>query len=121
MRNLLSQIKLYDTDRLKGFGPLGETGDAPGMFNKFFTSIIGIISVVAFIWFMFIIITGAIGIMGAGGDKNAVSSNAKKITNGVIGLVILISSLFLIQLIGTILKLDFLLNPAEALKLLKLQ
>lgn len=121
MKNLVANIPLYDTNPLSGYGPLGIPGNTPGdLFNKFFSSVIGIISIIAFIWFMFIIIIGAIGIMTAGGDKNAVSNNAKKITNGIIGIIILISALFLVQLIGKLLGIDFLLNPAEAIQKLKL-
>jgi hypothetical protein len=118
MRHLLSQINLYDDGNLKGFGPLGlqDGGDPGEIFNKFLSNAIGLITIIAFIWFMFLVIIGAIGIMGAGGDKNAVSSNAKKITNGLIGLVVLISSLALIQLVGTLFGIkDIILNPADAL------
>ena len=117
MRNLLSDIDLYEGDKLQGFGPLGEANDAPGLFNKFLTNTIGVITIVAFIWFLFLLITGAISIMTAGGDKNAVQNGAKKITNGIIGLVVLISALFLIQLIGKLLGIEnIILNPAEAIK-----
>lgn len=124
MKNLLTSIPLYEDGNLTGpgEGPLSNPGgDAGGLFNRFFSSVIGIISVIAFIWFIFIIILGAIGIMTAGSDKNAVSSNVKKITNGIVGIVILVSALFLVQLIGSLLKIDFLLNPAEAIQKLKLQ
>ena len=126
MISTLLQINLYDPSKggLKGFGPLGLEGgeDAPTIFNKFLTSAIGLITIIAFIWFMILVIIGAIGIMNAGGDKNAVANNAKKITNGLIGLVVLISALALIQLIGTIFGLEnIILNPAEALLKLIIQ
>ena len=122
MKYLSLDIPLYDDSQgqLKGFGPLGEANDAPGLFNKFLTNTIGLITIIAFIWFMFLVIIGAVGIMTAGGDKNAVANNAKKITNGLIGLVVLISALFLIQLIGNILGIkDIILNPAKAILDLK--
>ena len=115
----IAQIKLFDGDFLQGFGILGlEEGDAteaPSIFNKFLTSIVGIISVIAFIWFIFLIITGAISIMTAGGDKGAVQNAAKRITNGIIGLVVLVASLFIIQLFGTIMGIPNILNPGAVI------
>lgn len=121
----LAQIKLFDQDYLKGFGPLGleskGPSDAPSLFNTFLTSVIGIITVVGFIWFVFLIITGAISIMTAGGDKNAVAGAAKKITNGLIGLVVLIAALFIIDLFGTLMGIPDILNPASVIQRIGIQ
>lgn len=112
-------IPLYDESKggLEGFGPLGTSGsNAPTIFNKFLTNTVGIITVIGFIWFLFLLVTGAIGIMTAGGDKNAVQNSAKKITNGLIGLIVLISAIFLIQMIGKLLGIeDIILNPAKVI------
>ena len=70
--------------------------------------VIGVMTVVAIIWFLFTLITGAISIIGSGGDKQALESARKKITTGVIGLVVVIASIFILDLIGTIFGIDFL-------------
>ncbi len=105
---LLAQntIDLYDTSQgnLKGFGILGLEGNqnATGVFTTFLSSTIGLITVIAIIWFIITMLTGAIGIISSGGDKNSNESAKKKITAGLIGLVVTISALFILNLVGTI-------------------
>ncbi len=118
--NKLADIQLAPPGGFKGFGPLGLEGknvtDAPGIFNQFMSATIGIITVIAFIWFVFLLITGALGLMTAGGDKAQVESARKKITSGVIGLVVVIAALFLVDLFGTLLGIPDILNPALLLE-----
>jgi hypothetical protein len=57
-----------------------------------------------------LVITGAIGIMTAGGDKQGLESARKKLTSGLIGLVVLIAAIFIVGLIGTIIGVPNLLN-----------
>lgn len=112
--NKLAQINLYDpaTGGLKGFGPLGleQNQDGVSTFAKVISSAIGLITIIGIIWVAIIIVTGAIGIITSGGDKNSLESAKKKITNGIIGLVILVSSLFILTLIGKFLGLTSILD-----------
>ncbi len=86
-----------------GFGPLGNpTGSGIGIFSKFLSSVIGLMTVIAIIWFVFVFITGAIGMITAGGDKAAVESARKRITTGLIGLVVVIAAIFIIDLVGSL-------------------
>jgi hypothetical protein len=57
-------------------------------------------TLVAIIWFVFVFITGAIGIISSGGDKQALETARKKITTGLIGLVLVIIAIVAINLIG---------------------
>lgn len=127
MMKLLAQgqpIDLWDKTKsnLQGFGPLGlETTtatDAPITFAKVLSSTVGLISIIGIIWMVITIITGAVAIISSGGDKNALESAKKKITNGVIGLVVLVTSLFIITLFGRILGIPAILNIANLIKLL---
>lgn len=102
---------------LKGIGPLGGGDDYPpltnqytavGLFSKIISYAIGIMTIVAFIWFLFLLLIGAIGWMMAGGDKAKTQNAQKQITNGVIGLVIVVTAIFLVRLIGQILGVEFL-------------
>jgi len=68
-------------------------------------------TIIASIWFIFLFITGAIGIMTAGGDKNSLETSKKRLTNGFIGLVIIIAAIFIIRTVGFVLGVDYLLNP----------
>lgn len=89
---------------LSGFGPLGNPeGTGIGTFSKFISSAIGIMTIVAAIWFIFTFFTGAIGIISAGSDKAALEGARKKIVTGITGLVVTIAAIFIIDLISNIL------------------
>lgn len=89
-----------------------EASTAPTIFNSVLSLIIGIISIIGGIWFVFILVTGAVSLITSEGDKAAVESARKKITTGAIGLVVVIASIFIIDIFGTILGFNIL-NPAE--------
>lgn len=110
----LTQIQIGPDGGFKGFGPLGLEGktgtDATTIFASFISSAIGLITIIGVIWFIFIIATGALGIISSGGDKQALEGAKKKIANGVIGLIVTISALFILSLIGTLLGIPTILN-----------
>lgn len=122
--NKLAQnsIDLYDktNGNLKGFGPLGlEQGqEGISVFATFLSSAVGLITIIGIIWMVFIIITGSVAIISSGGDKQALESAKKKITNGIIGLVVLVSSLFVLSFIGKLIGLPSILDIATLLGLL---
>ena len=112
MKNLAAELNF---GTLRGFGPLGLEGKpdasgAMGVFSTFISSAIGLITIIAIIWFVFVFIMGAIGIISSGGDKQAMESARKKITSGAIGLVVVIVGMFVIQLIGRIIGIPEILN-----------
>lgn len=98
-----------DFGQLKGVGPLGSPTDT-GItnFQTVISSAIGVMTIVAFIWFVFVFITGAIGIISSGGDKTALESASKRITNGIIGVVVVIAAIAVVSLLGTIFGIEFL-------------
>jgi len=115
----LAQIKLYkETEGLSGFGTLGKgQGEGSvGTFTKFISSAVGLMTIIGIIWFVFILVTGAIGIISAGGDKQALETARKKITTGIIGLVIIIAALFIIDLFGYLLGIENIPNLPELFK-----
>lgn len=96
--NSLSQLNFGN---IEGFGPLGKPeGTGVPTFSRFVSSAVGLMTIVAFIWFVFVFITGAIGIISSGGDKQAVESARKRIISGIIGVVVVIAAFFVIKLIG---------------------
>ena len=107
-------INLYEGEGFKGFGKLGLENEsafnADSIFTKFISSAIGLITVIAIIWFIFIFLTGAIGIISSGGDKNSNEAARKKISSGIIGLVVVVLGIFIIKLIGTLIGLPDILN-----------
>lgn len=115
MTNLLaaSSIPIAPSGGFTGFGPLGNvtsSTEAVEKFSTFVSSTIGIMTIVAVIWFVFIFVTGAIAWMGAGGDKNALESAKKRITTGIIGLAVIVIALFVIDLIGNLIGIENILN-----------
>src|SRR5579859_789410 len=109
MKNLIADISVGP---LQGVGPLGTSGaNAPQQFNDTLSKVIGVMTVVAFVWFTFMIIIGAIRIVGSGGDKGAVEAARKQITTGIIGIVVVVAAIFIVSLIGTILGIPSILNP----------
>lgn len=99
-----------------GPGPLGlcnrSADQAPGIFNNVISMIIGIMSVIAGIWFIFILVTGAVSLITSAGDKQAVEAARNRVTTGLIGLVIVIAAIFILDLVGGLIGIDIL-NPAE--------
>lgn len=97
---------------LRGFGKLGLEGESAsagiGIFSNFISSIIGLLTIIAIIWFAFVLITGAIGMIGSGGDKQALESSRKRISTGLVGLIIVIAAIFILDLIGTLIGIDVL-------------
>ena len=115
MTNLIAQssIPLAPPGGFTGFGSLGNvtsSTNAIQTFTKFISSTIGIMTIVAVIWFVFIFITGAIAWMSAGGDKNALEAAKKRITTGLTGLVIVVAAIFVIDLVGKLIGISDILN-----------
>lgn len=99
--NLLAQSSI-DFGDITGFGPLGENqGDSSiNTFSSFVSSAIGLMTIIAIIWFVFVFFSGAIGIITAGGDKASLENSRKRIVSGVIGLVVVVAAVFVVKLIG---------------------
>jgi hypothetical protein len=117
---LLAQKEYPLGDQLRGIGPIGDfiadkdVAGAAGIFNKVLSVIIGVMTVAAGLWFLFQFFIGAFTWLTSGGDKVALENARKKITNAIIGLVIVVAAIFLIDLIGNIIGLDIL-SPSKFL------
>lgn len=116
MTNLLTavSIPIAPSGGFRGFGPLGLEElrglDAPTVFTKFISMAIGLMSIVAIIWFVFLVIIGGYGYMAAGGDKAKIEKAQKTITSGLIGLAITVFAVFIIKLIGSLLGINLILS-----------
>lgn len=102
----IADIQLYDTGEFKGFGSLGlenvNSSSSAQIFQNFISSAIGLISIIAVVWFVFIIISSGISYMGAGADTKAAEGARKRISTGLVGLLITIFGIFVIRLAGQI-------------------
>lgn len=106
---------------LEGIGQLGLENLSPAifgpfMFNRIFSMIIGVMTMIAAIWFLFLIITAAYAWMNAGGDKTAIENASKRMTNGLIGLTIVIAAIFILDLVGELIGLPFITDPGEFIR-----
>lgn len=109
----MKELAQIDFGTFKGFGPLGTPqGTGIDIFSTIISSAIGVMTIVAFIWFVFQFIIGAIGIMTAGGDKQKLEGSRTKIVNGIIGLVVVIMAIAIISLIGFLFNIPFLNLPS---------
>lgn len=97
---------------IEGLGFLGSKDTTPfkkaTMLGDVLSTVIGVLTVVAGLWFIIQFFIGAFSLITAGGDKTATENAQKRLTNSVIGLVIVIAAIFLIDLIGNILGIDIL-------------
>lgn len=96
---------------IRGIGPLGNPeGTGIQTFTQFISSVIGVMTIIAIIWFIFVLLSGAYSIITAGGDKAALESGRKRITSGLVGLVVVIAGIFIVDLIGTLIGIPDILN-----------
>lgn len=114
MTNAIAQtpIKLFPKGGFRGTGPLGLEGEAAErsvpVFNQVLSTAIGVMTVVAFVWFTFQFLLGAIAILGSGGDKAKLEVARSKITTAIVGLVVVVAAVFIVQLIGDLIGIDIL-------------
>lgn len=111
--NLLAQIKLYPGENgLRGKGPLGLEGETsavgPLTFNKIIATSVGVMTIIAIVWFIFVFIGGAISIISSSGDKAKLAEARSKMWYGAVGVTITIFALFIIDLLGNLIGIDIL-------------
>jgi len=98
----------------QGFGPWGDLGKfsdpskAAGVLTDVISRIIGVMTIVAGILFIFQFIISAYGYMTAGGDQQKMSTATKKITSALIGLIVVVAAYAIMSLLGKLLGFEFL-------------
>lgn len=84
--------------KLQGF--LGRFGDSPAaFFQLFLPNLLTMGIIIGVLIFFFILIIGAIQWISSGGDKNALEEAKHKITNAVVGIIILFSIFAILKVI----------------------
>jgi hypothetical protein len=104
-----------------GLGPLGLCAgeDAFAKFTRILTITITLMTICAGIWFMMQIFTAAYQWLISNGDKQAVETSRKKITNSAIGLFLVVFSYAFVSIAGSVLGIQNILSPAAILSILK--
>jgi len=82
------------------------------------STIIGVLTIVAGIWFFFQILIAGFNWISSSGDKNKVQEVQHKITNSVIGLAVVVIAYALTSLFGKILGIPNILDIGAAIQLL---
>ncbi len=113
MLKYLSQNQVPIGDPIQGIGTYGTGGSgSPGRFTNIITKVIGILTLVAGIWFIFLLISGGIQWMSSGGDKGKLAAARSNMISGAIGLAIIIAALFIAEIFGSVFGLPDILNPS---------
>jgi len=100
----------------EGLGPFGDApGDGLTGITKVVSSVIGIMTVAAGIWFLFQFIIGGFNWINAGGDKSKLQSSKDRLTNSFVGLIVVVAGLAIIALASTFFGFDFTLSDPSGL------
>ena len=103
-----------------GLSPGSDSTAVGDKLNSLFSAIIGFLTIVAALWFAIQFIIAGFNWINAGGDKNATAAAWQKITNSVIGLIIVVLAWVIIAVVGQMLGLSIL-NPGALLKDLQIK
>lgn len=110
-------------DGFQGIGKLGLVGssaaESANIFATIISSAIGIVTVIAIIWFVIQLLTGAVGIIASGGDKNKNEQAKAKITSALTGLIVVIAGVFITSLVGSLLGFPNILDIAGMIQTLR--
>ncbi len=104
-----------------GVGPLGfenqaiNTDSVLFKFVKIISTVIGVFTIAAGLWFIFQLLSGALQWLGSGGDKQSLQNAQKRIVNSLVGLLIVVISYALISIIGRVFGFDIL-NLADQIR-----
>ena len=115
MKNLLAQI---DIGPIRGFGPIGLQDEgvpstAGERLEVIISTAIGVMSIIAFIWFTFQLVLGGIAMLNSGGDKAKLAEARGKMASSLIGIIIVIAAIFIARLVATILGISTILDVGE--------
>jgi len=107
---ILAQVE-HKIGDLEGLGPLGIDPQRSDMkASSLISNLIGILTIVAIIYFAFQVILAGYKLLTSSGDKNKASEAQLQITQGVIGIVVIIAAVFIVALVGKLLGIENVLN-----------
>lgn len=83
--------------------------------ESFISTLIGVITVVAALFFIVNFLLAALSWVTAGGDSGKISSARDRMVQSMIGLIVVVAAYAIVGLIGSVVGLDIL-NPAKTLQ-----
>jgi hypothetical protein len=120
MNNYLAQ-QGYNLGEPLSPGEVGiNSSDPVTTLANIISTAIGFLTVVGAIYFMFMIITGAIAIISSGGDKGKYEDARNRITTGAIGFVVIVAAMFIMSFIALLLDIPNILNLREMIDQIRL-
>lgn len=99
-----------------GLGPFADVSDGAGGLKAITTivsSIIGLMTVAAGIWFLIQFIIGGFNWMQAGGDKAKLQSARDKLNNALVGLIVVVAAWAVLALASAFFGVDFTLSSGN--------
>jgi len=109
---LADVVDLAPNGGLHGPGPIGtpptKIADLGEKLSLVISVLVGLLSIGAGLWFLGQTIMAGYAYMTAGSDKEKVRQASQKLTQSVVGLIIVILATFLVNFLGYILRIDFL-------------
>lgn len=93
------------------------SGNAPDVFESIMSNIVGFLTILSGLYFFVMFIIGGLGWASAGGDSGKVDTAKNRMTNGVIGLIIVVAAYSVIFIVGTVLGIKILQPGEEIIKL----
>jgi len=106
----------------EGLGPFAnKTGNPIESVTKGISGLIGMLTVVAAIWFLIQFILGGLAWISAAGEKNKLTEAREKLTNAFIGLLVVVSGWAILALAGQFFGWTDILAPAGLLEKIKFQ
>jgi len=98
--------------RIVGEGEWADPGnDATTFLTDIISTVVGLMTLIAGIFFFFILLSGAIGWISSGGDRQKIESARQRVFNGVIGIVVVVAAIFIIQIVGGVIGFPDILRP----------
>jgi len=98
MINKVLAQKSYDLGPpLEGIGTLGTKPFSAGTtITTLLSNVIGFLSIIGFLFFTFQIILAGYKLLGASGDKNKAAEAQQQLTQGIIGVIIIVAAVFVV-------------------------
>ena len=100
--------KEVDLGKLTGPGITPDTDNLGGQIADIISTIIGILTVLAILWFIIEFVVSGYLLISSAGDQEKTAEAKKRLTQSLMGLVIVIGAIFLFTVISYIAGIDFL-------------
>jgi len=97
------------TFKLTGPGPV-PTGDSASQLEKIISSVIGVLTIVGFIYFAIQIILAGYAFLSSKGEAAKLEAARDRITNGILGIVVVVIAFGLTAFLGNLLGLENVFN-----------